>query len=166
MEEIYVREGMDVYQAAAALAAKRAAAEVGKPYQAGRMDIDLYRWDGSEPCGGLEHGAEMENEHHEGLQVYAEEAWHPVTGFGNHTMDAQAAEKHPVELALKDSSVYLLEAGAHMAHEGKRLCQKLREMLNREDSDAEYMALDVEQVLDRLNCIMTMVQEQEGVVEI
>ena len=85
-------------------------------------------------------------------------------------MDAEAREKPPVELtqelALKDSSVHLLEAGAYMAHEGKRLCRKLREMLNREDSDAEYMALDVEQVLDRLNCIMNMVMESEGVEEI
>lgn len=170
MEEIYVREGMDVYEAAAALAAERAAAGVGKPYQAGRMDINLYRWDGSKLGGSLEHGAEMENEHHEGLQVYAEEAWHPVTGFGSHTMDAKAKETPPVELtqelAFLDSTRCLLEAGANMANEGKRLCRKLRAELDREDSDAECVALEVEKMLDRLNCIMNRVLEREGVLEI
>ena len=58
-------------------------------------------------------------------------------------MDAEAREnlrQMPLEqleveqtrkLALKDSSVYLLGAGASMAAEGKRMCRKLREMLDR-----------------------------------
>lgn len=58
-------------------------------------------------------------------------------------MDAEAREnlrQMPLEqleveqtrkLALKDSSVYLLGAGASMAAEGKRMCRKLREMLER-----------------------------------
>lgn len=70
------------------------------------------------------------------------------------------------ELALKDSNLYLLEAGANMANEGKRLCRKLRAELDREDSDAECVALEVEKMMDRLNCIMNMVLEQEGVLEI
>lgn len=53
-----------------------------------------------------------------------------------------------------------------MANEGKRLCRKLRAELDREDSDAECVALEVEKMMDRLNCIMNMVLEQEGVLEI
>ena len=70
------------------------------------------------------------------------------------------------ELAFLDSTRCLLEAGANMANEGKRVCQKLRAELDREDSDAECVALEVEKMLDRLNCIMNMVLEQEGVLEI
>lgn len=83
---------------------------------------------------------------------------------------AQDKEKPPVELtqelAFLDSTRCLLEAGANMANEGKRLCRKLRAELDREDSDAECVALEVEKMLDRLNCIMNMVLEQEGVLEI
>lgn len=76
-------------------------------------------------------------------------------------MDAEAREnlrQMPLEqleveqtrkLALKDSSVYLLGAGACMAAEGKRMCRKLREMLDREDSDAECMALDLRTKLEQ-----------------
>lgn len=70
------------------------------------------------------------------------------------------------ELAFLDSTRCLLEDGANMANEGKRLCRKLRAELDREDSDAECVALEVEKMLDRLNCIMNMVLEQEGVLEI
>ena len=70
------------------------------------------------------------------------------------------------ELAFLDSTRCLLEAGANMANEGKRLCRKLQAELDREDSDAECVALEVEKMLDRLNCIMNMVLEQEGVLEI
>lgn len=171
MEEIYEREGMDVYEAAAALAAARAAAEVGVPYQAGTREPNWYRWEGGQPSGSFERGAVMESEHHEGLQVYDKGQWHPVTGFGYYTMaPAQDKEKPPVELtqelAFLDSTRCLLEAGANMANEGKRLCRKLRAELDREDSDTECVALEVEKMLDRLNCIMNMVLEQEGVLEI
>lgn len=75
-------------------------------------------------------------------------------------------ETTPEELTFLDSTRCLLEAGANMANEGKRLCRKLRAELDREDSDAECVALEVEKMLDRLNCIMNMVLEQEGVLEI
>ena len=75
------------------------------------------------------------------------------------------------ELAFLDSTRCLLEAGANMANEGQIIGRqkddrKLRAELDREDSDAECVALEVEKMLDRLNCIMNMVLEQEGVLEI
>lgn len=82
------------------------------------------------------------------------------------TPEELTPEELTQELALKDSNLYLLEAGANMANEGKRLCRKLRAELDREDSDAECVALEVEKMMDRLNCIMNMVLEQEGVLEI
>lgn len=56
-------------------------------------------------------------------------------------MDAEARESPPVELtqelALKDSNVYLLEAGASMAHEGKRLCRSARHLALRQMNFSE-----------------------------
>lgn len=83
-----------------------------------------------------------------------------------HQAKETSPEETTPELAFLDSTRCLLEAGANMANEGKRLCRKLRAELDREDSDAECVALEVEKMLDRLNCIMNMVLEQEGVLEI
>ena len=83
-----------------------------------------------------------------------------------HQAKETSPEETTPELALLDSTRCLLEAGANMANEGKRLCRKLRAELDREDSDAECVALEVEKMLDRLNCIMNMVLEQEGGLEI
>lgn len=83
-----------------------------------------------------------------------------------HQAKETSPEELTQELAFLDSTRCLLEAGANMANEGKRLCRKLRAELDREDSDAECVALEVEKMLDRLNCIMNMVLEQEGVLEI
>lgn len=92
-------------------------------------------------------------------------------------MDAEAREnlrQMPLEqleveqtqkLALKDSSVYLLRAGASMAAEGKRMCRKLRklrEMLDREDSDAECMALDLQTKLEWIASVLEIAEENEG----
>lgn len=66
------------------------------------------------------------------------------------------------KLALKDSSVYLLGAGASMAAEGKRMCRKLREMLDREDSDAECMALDLRTKLEWIASVLEIAEENEG----
>lgn len=89
-------------------------------------------------------------------------------------MDAEAREnlrQMPLEqleveqtrkLALKDSSVYLLGAGASMAAEGKRTCRKLREMLDREDSDAECMALDLRTKLEWIASVLEIAEENEG----
>ena len=83
-----------------------------------------------------------------------------------HQAKETSPEETTPELAFLDSTRCLLEAGANMANEGKRLCRKLRAELDREDSDAECVALEVEKMMDRLNCIMNMVLEQEGVLEI
>lgn len=83
-----------------------------------------------------------------------------------HQAKETSPEELTQELAFLDSTRCLLEAGANMANEGKRLCRKLRAELDRENSDAECVALEVEKMLDRLNCIMNMVLEQEGVLEI
>ena len=86
-------------------------------------------------------------------------------------MDAEAREnlrQMPLEqleveqtrkLALKDSSVYLLGAGASMAAEGKRMCRKLREMLDR---DAECMALDLRTKLEWIASVLEIAEENEG----
>lgn len=83
-----------------------------------------------------------------------------------HQAKETSPEETTPELAFLDSTRCLPEAGANMANEGKRLCRKLRAELDREDSDAECVALEVEKMMDRLNCIMNMVLEQEGVLEI
>ena len=89
-------------------------------------------------------------------------------------MDAEAREnlrQMPLEqleveqtrkLALKDSSMYLLGAGASMAAEGKRMCRKLREMLDREDSNAECMALDLRTKLEWIASVLEIAEENEG----
>ena len=67
---------MDAYERSKASAAERAAAEVGVPYQAGIMERNWYRWEGSQPSGSFERGAVMESEHHEGLLCLpAAELW-------------------------------------------------------------------------------------------
>lgn len=163
---------MDAYERSNAEAAERAAAKVGAPYQGGGSEMNWYRWEGSNPGGSMERGAGMETLHHAGLQVYADGEWHPVTGFGYHTQPARPAadnaadrepEDSPERPALQDSSAYLLEAAGAMTCEGLELVGRLRRELDREDSDAEYLALDMELLLQRLHSVMLMVQETEGV---
>lgn len=55
---------MDAYERSTVRAAERAAAEVGVPYQAGTVELNWYRWEGSQPSGSCERGAVMESEHH------------------------------------------------------------------------------------------------------
>ena len=81
---------MDAYEKSNAYAQQRAAAEVGAPYKAGYAEMCWYRWAGSRPCGSLERGAMMENAHHEGLQVWDREQWHPMAAFGLYTAPAAA----------------------------------------------------------------------------
>lgn len=160
---------MDAYERSNAEAAERAAAKVGGPYQGGCREMDWYRWEGSNPGGSMERGAGMESLHHAGLQVYADGEWHPVTGFGCHTQPAadsgagREPEDSPERPALRDSSAYLLEAAGAMTCEGLELVGRLRRELDREDSDAEYLARDMELLLRRLHSVMLMVQETEGV---
>lgn len=55
---------MDAYERSTVRAAERAAAEVGVPYQAGTVELNWYRGEGSQPSGSFERGAVMESEHH------------------------------------------------------------------------------------------------------
>lgn len=119
---------MDAYEKSNAYAQQRAAAEVGAPYKAGCGELNWYRWDGSRPCGSLERGAMMENAHHEGLQVWDREQWHPVAAFGCYTqpMPEQEPEQEPVPQLRP---VHLMRAAVAMAVETMELIRQLEDKL-------------------------------------
>lgn len=128
---------MDAYEKSNAYAQQRAAAEVGAPYKAGCGELNWYRWDGSRPCGSLERGAMMENAHHEGLQVWDREQWHPVAAFGCYTqpMPEQEPEQEPVPQL---SPVHLMRAAVAMAVEIMSPLRQLEDKLYREVESGGY----------------------------
>lgn len=128
---------MDAYEKSNAYAQQRAAAEVGAPYKAGCGQLNWYRWDGSRPCGSLERGAMMENAHHEGLQVWDREQWHPVAAFGCYTqpMPEQEPEQEPVPQL---SPVHLMRAAVAMAVEIMSPLRQLEDKLYREVEAGGY----------------------------
>lgn len=79
-----------------------------------------------------------------------------------HQAKETSPEETTPELAFLDSTRCLLEAGANMANEGKRMCRKLREMLDREDSDAECMVLDLRTKLEWIASVLEIAEENEG----
>lgn len=128
---------MNAYEKSNAYAQQRAAAEVGAPYKAGYAEMCWYRWAGSRPCGSLERGAMMENAHHEGLQVWDREQWHPVAAFGCYTqpMPEQEPEQEPVPQL---SPVHLMRAAVAMAVEIMSPLRQLEDKLYREVEHGGY----------------------------
>lgn len=145
---------MDAYEKSNAYAQQRAAAEVGAPYKAGCGELNWYRWNGSRPCGSLERGAMMESAHHEGLQVWDREQWHPVETFGCYTepMPEPMPVQEPVQEQEPDpyagewtrprmvrlSAVHLLRAAGAMAVETMAMLRQLEDKLYREVDSGGY----------------------------
>lgn len=167
---------MDAYEKSNAYAQQRAAAEVGAPYKAGCGQLNWYRWDGSRPCGSLERGAMMENAHHEGLQVWDREQWHPVAAFGCYTqpMPEQEPEQEPVPQL---SPVHLMRAAVAMAVETMELVRQLEdklywnvehggyrpeELADRQEAAGVHLALAAWQTLEDVSRWLNGALEHEG----
>lgn len=167
---------MDAYEKSNAYAQQRAAAEVGAPYKAGCGQLNWYRWDGSRPCGSLERGAMMENAHHEGLQVWDREQWHPVAAFGCYTqpMPEQEPEQEPVPQL---SPVHLMRAAVAMAVETMEMLRQLEdklywkvehggyrpeELADRQEAAGVHLALAAWQTLEDVSRWLNGALEHEG----
>lgn len=79
----------------------------------------------------------MENAHHEGLQVWDREQWHPVAAFGCYTqpMPEQEPEQEPVPQL---SPVHLMRAAVAMAVEIMSPLRQLEDKLYREVEHGGY----------------------------
>lgn len=62
-------------------ARERAQAPIGLPYIAPLFWNKRFRWDGSPASGHYQLGGRTQDEHHTGLQVFADGEWHPVVGW-------------------------------------------------------------------------------------
>ena len=62
-------------------ARERAQAPIGLPYIAPLFWNNWFRWDGSPASGHYQLGGRTQDEHHTGLQVFADGEWHPVVGW-------------------------------------------------------------------------------------
>lgn len=63
------------------LAPERAAAPTGCAYLAPTFWNKWFRWDGSRTSGHYQLGGQVKDEHHTGLQVFADGEWHSVAGW-------------------------------------------------------------------------------------
>lgn len=63
------------------LAPERAAAPTGCAYLAPTFWNKWFRWDGSQTSGHYQLGGQVKDEHHTGLQVFADGEWHSVAGW-------------------------------------------------------------------------------------
>lgn len=63
------------------LASERAAAPTGCAYVAPTFWNNWFRWDGSRTPGHYQLGGHVKDEHHTGLQVFADGEWHLVVGW-------------------------------------------------------------------------------------
>ena len=63
------------------LAPERAAAPTGCAYLAPTFWNKWFRWDGSRTSGHYQMGGQVKDEHHTGLQVFANGEWHSVAGW-------------------------------------------------------------------------------------
>lgn len=125
------------------------------------------------------------------VQVYDGGLWHPVTMltdgyFGpaaNYTvggipmadadgnprdlaeMAAPAEPEKPNAQALSESSGHLLRAARAMAREAADMAKAIEEELDAEDSDAEYMALDLKNKLEWIASVLAIAEENEGLGE-
>lgn len=62
-------------------ARERAHAPIGLPYIAPLFWNKWFRWDGSPASGHYQLGGRTQDEHHTGLQIFADGEWHPVVGW-------------------------------------------------------------------------------------
>ena len=64
------------------LAPERAAAPTSEvAYIAPMLTYMWFRWDGSRTSGHYQLGGQVKDEHHTGLQVFADGEWHSVAGW-------------------------------------------------------------------------------------
>lgn len=122
------------------------------------------------------------------VQVYDGGLWHPVTMFtdgyfgpaANYTVGgipmadadgnprdlaelaAPAEPEKPNAQALSESSGHLLRAARAMALESVDMAKEIKEELDAEDSDAEYMALDLQTKLEWIANVLEIAEENEG----
>lgn len=64
-------------------ARERAQAPIGCAYVAPLFWNKWFRWDGSRASGHYQLGGRTQDEHHTGLQVFADGEWHPVKAFAS-----------------------------------------------------------------------------------
>ena len=62
-------------------ARERAQVPIGCAYVAPLFWNKWFRWDGSRASGHYQLGGRTQDEHHTGLQVFADGEWHPVVGW-------------------------------------------------------------------------------------
>lgn len=62
-------------------ARERAQAPIGLPYIAPLFWNKWFRWDGSPASGHYQLGGRTRDEHHTGLQIFANGEWHTVVGW-------------------------------------------------------------------------------------
>lgn len=62
-------------------ARERAQAPIGCAYVAPLFWNKWFRWDGGRASGCYQLGGRTRDEHHTGLQVFADGEWHPVVGW-------------------------------------------------------------------------------------
>ena len=64
-----------------ATANDRAQAPIGCAYMAPMLWNKWFRWNGSLTSGHYQLGGQVKDETHTGLQVFADDEWHPVVGW-------------------------------------------------------------------------------------
>lgn len=75
---------------------------------------------------------------------------------------APAKPEKPSGPALSESSGHLLRAARAMAWESVDMAKAIKEELDAEDSDAEYMALDLQTKLEWIANVLEIAEENEG----
>ena len=78
---------------------------------------------------------------------------------------APAKPEKPSGPALSESSGHLLRAARSMAWEAVDMAKEIKEELDAEDSDAEYMALDLQTKLEWIANVLEIAEENEGLGE-
>ena len=75
---------------------------------------------------------------------------------------APAKPEKPSAQALSESSGHLLRAARSMAWEAVDMAKEIKDELDAEDSDAEYMALDLQTKLEWIANVLEITEENEG----
>lgn len=65
------------------LASERADAPTGCAYVAPLLTNAWFRWDNCRDSGHYQLGGRTQDEHHTGLQIFADGEWHPVKAFAS-----------------------------------------------------------------------------------
>lgn len=151
---------MDIYEKSALEARNREKAGVGAKYAAPLRDYNWYRWKGGNPVTMLTDG------------YFGPAANYTVGGIPMADADgnprdlaelaAPAKPEKPSGPALSESSGHLLRAARAMAWESVDMAKAIKEELDAEDSDAEYMALDLQTKLEWIANVLEIAEENEG----